>query len=177
MLTETIAFLDVAYQDDGARAACVVAASWEAGDPAATYVREIGTVQPYAPGEFYRRELPCLLAVLDLLPAPPGLVVIDGYVWLPPDARPGLGAHLHAALGGRTPVVGVAKSAFAGVESCDRVVPVLRGGSQRPLFVTAAGVETAAAADWVRRMARAHRIPELLRVVDRLSRARGPAAG
>lgn len=165
-----IACLDVAYPDHGARAACVVAASWESESPASTYVREIDVVQPYAPGEFYRRELPCLLAVLDLLPALPEVVVIDGYVWLS-DSRPGLGAHLHAALGGKIPVVGVAKSAFAGVESCSRVVQVFRGESKRALFVTAAGMEPAVAGECVRCMAGAHRIPELLRVTDRLSRA------
>jgi deoxyribonuclease V len=118
------------------------------------------------------------LAVLDLLPGLPDLVVIDGYVWLASAARPGLGAHLHAALGGKRPVVGVAKSAFAGVESCSQVVQVFRGGSKRPLFVTAIGVEPAAAGEWVRRMAGAHRIPELLKVTDRLSRASfAPAVG
>ncbi|MFY0538676.1 hypothetical protein [Nannocystis pusilla] len=39
--------------------------------------------------------------------------MIDGHVWLGPD-RPGLGVHLHRALGEAIPVVGVAKNPFRG---------------------------------------------------------------
>lgn len=167
----TLAVLDVHYRAGGARAACVVAASWSSKDPLATYVADIGLVQEYVPGEFYRRELPCLLQVLRSLPASPSVVVIDGYVWLPDSAKPGLGAHLYEALGGRTPVVGVAKTAFLNAESSALVAQVRRGTSKNPLFVTAAGVEVAAAGAWVHTMAGMHRIPTLLAMADRLSRS------
>ncbi len=167
----TIAFLDVHYRGESARAACVVAESWEAESPIATFVQDIGAVEPYQPGSFYRRELPCLLAVLRLLPSLPEVIVIDGYVWLAPGNRPGLGAHLYDALARGTPVIGLAKSAFAGSASCPGVIPVLRGASARPLFVTAAGMEPYAAAQCVRAMAGKHRIPELAQMADRLSRS------
>ena len=48
------------------------------------------------PGEFYRRELPGLLAVLEKIEQPIDVMVIDGYVDLAPD-RPGLGRHLWSA--------------------------------------------------------------------------------
>jgi deoxyribonuclease V len=167
----TIAFLDVHYKEnDGARAACVLAQSWESEAPSAMYVEAIKSVQPYQPGSFYRRELPCLVSVLGLLPSPPDIVVIDGYVWLPPSIRPDLGAHLYESLGRSMPVVGIAKTAFAQVDRCAAVVPVLRGTSGNPLFVTAAGMDPDAAARCVRRMAGKHRIPEMLRITDRLSR-------
>ncbi len=67
----TIAFLDVLYKDAEARAACALTESWEAESPVSTYVQDIETVEPYEPGNFYRRELPCLLSVLRLLPALP----------------------------------------------------------------------------------------------------------
>ena len=54
------------------------------------------------------RELPALLAVIEDLDEPPGLVIVDGYVDLDPDGRPGLGAHLNARLG--VPVIGVANA-------------------------------------------------------------------
>lgn len=168
----TVALLDVCYRGAGARAACVLAESWDAETPSSTHVQAIEKVEAYAPGSFYRRELPCLMSVLRLLPKPPTVVVIDGYVWLPPTERPGLGAYLYEALGRETPVVGIAKSSFAGGESCAFVVPVFRGTSRRPLYVTAAGIEAGAAAQRVRAMAGMHRIPELARIADRLARGK-----
>ncbi len=170
----TIGLLDVDYRATGARAACVIAESWEAATPASTCTEEIDTVEPYTPGEFYRRELPCLLAVLRQLPALPDVIVVDGYVWLPPGDRPGLGARLHQALGGTAPVVGIAKTAFAGAEAAAGIIPVLRGRSRRPLFVTAIGMEPAFAAQCVRRMAGPDRIPLLVKLADRLAKG-GPA--
>ncbi len=168
----TIAFLDVHYQGNGARAACVLAESWEAEAPAASFVQDIATVAPYEPGSFYRRELPCLLSVLSVLPAPPEVVVIDGYVWLSSTDRPGLDARLYEALGKRVPVIGIAKTAFAGAESAACVMQVVRGGSRRPLYVTAIGIAPEIAAQQVRGMAGKHRIPDLLRITDSLSRGK-----
>ena len=170
--TVTIAFVDVDYKDAGARAACVLTESWEDETPHSTYIRDIEAVEPYEPGSFYRRELPCIISVLRLLPALPETVVVDGYVWLSSVDRPGLGARLYEALGRGTPVVGIAKTAFKGVESCTDVVRVLRGTSRNPLFVTAVGIEPEVAAQCVRRMAGKHRIPEILRITDCLSRSR-----
>jgi hypothetical protein len=90
-------------------------------------------VPPYRPGEFYRRELPPLRAILDDLTGL-GPLVVDGYADLDPAGRPGLGAHAHAEFG--IPVIGVAKSQF---RAATHAVPVVRGSSGRPLFITAAG--------------------------------------
>ena len=120
--------------------------------------------------QFSLRELPALRAVLRGVT---GLVllIVDGYADLDPGGRPGLGAHAHAALG--IPVIGVAKSRF---RAATHAVPVLRGTSARPLFVTAAGMARADAADLVRRMAGRHRLPDALRRADALARAGPPAA-
>jgi deoxyribonuclease V len=171
-----IAFLDVHYKAMGARAACVVADSWQAESPASTYVQEIEAVEPYEPGKFYLRELPCLVSVLRLLPSLPETVVVDGYVWLPSGDRLGLGARLYEALGRGMPVVGIAKTAFAGAESCAEVMRVLRGTSRKPLFVTAVGMEPDVAARCVRSMAGKHRIPGIVKITDRLSRS-GASSG
>lgn len=165
----TIAFLDVHYEDEGARAACVLADSWADEAPAAMYVDWIETVAPYEAGSFFRRELPCLVAVLRLLPARPAVVVVDGHVWLAA-GRPGLGAHLYQALERTTPVVGVAKRPFGDAPQPVAVVPVLRGASRRPLYVTAVGMAADEAACRVRAMAGKYRIPALLRRVDQLAR-------
>ncbi|MGE5337027.1 MAG: endonuclease V [Gemmatimonadota bacterium] len=167
----TIAFLDVDYTGTGARAACVLAESWDDEVPSSTYVQDIEAVAPYESGSFYRRELPCLLAVLRRLPTLPRAIVIDGYVWLAPE-RPGLGARLFEALGGSTPVVGIAKTLFAGVDTYSGVVRVLRGASRSPLLVTAIGIDPEVAAQCVRDMAGRHRIPQMMKIVDRLARGR-----
>jgi deoxyribonuclease V len=165
-----IAFLDVHYEGSGARAACVLGESWKSQSPSRTDVLDIATVEPYEPGKFFRRELPCLLSVLRSLPSLPELIVVDGYVWLSADRRPGLGAYLYDALGRRAPVVGIAKTAFAGMESCSAVARVFRGSSQKPLFVTAVGIDLERAEQCVRQMGGKHRIPEMARIADRLSR-------
>ncbi|HEX3311149.1 MAG TPA: hypothetical protein VHS32_33275, partial [Streptosporangiaceae bacterium] len=108
-------------------------------------------VAPYRPGQFYLRELPPMRAVLDGL-SEMALLVVDGYADLDPAGKPGLGAHACAE--------------FA--------VPVLRGTSRRPLYVTATGMPRTEAADIVRHMAGGHRIPDALRRVDSLAR-HGPS--
>jgi len=91
--------------------------------------------------------------------------VVDGYADLDPDGRPGLGARAHAEFG--VPVIGVAKTAF---RTATHAIPVLRGTSARPLYVTAAGMSRADAAELVRQMAGRHRMPDALRRADTLAR-------
>jgi len=160
-----IACLDVDYRDASAVAAGVWFRGWPASEAGTEVVTTLTDIAPYEPGAFYKRELPCLLAVLARGPAA-DVVVVDGYVWLGPE-RPGLGAHLYTALEKRTVVVGVAKTHFAGATDA---IPVYRGSSQSPLYVTAAGVGAADAAGWVARMHGPYRIPALLKRVDRLAR-------
>src|SRR4051794_38890173 len=153
-----IAFLDVDYRECGAVAAAVLARDWADPVPAAEVVAHVAAVADYVSGEFFRRELPCLLTVLGRCPTQPDVVVVDGYVWLGPD-RPGLGARLHEALGGGVPVVGVGKTSFLSARPV--AVPIHRGGSKQPLSVTAVGIDTALAAEAVRTMHGPHRIPTL----------------
>ena len=165
------AAVDVHYlRTGGARAAAVLAADAAFAHVLAERTAVVPRVPPYRPGEFYLRELPPLRAVLDDLSGL-GLLVVDGYADLDPGSRPGLGAHAHAEFG--IPVIGVAKSRF---RTAIHAVPVLRGSSARPLFVTAAGMPRADAADLVRRMAGRYRLPDALRRADTLARAGLPAA-
>jgi deoxyribonuclease V len=127
----------------------------------------IAAVKPYRPGAFYERELPCITAVLARVRTPLRAVVVDGYVELDDRGSPGLGAHLHAHLGGAVAVVGVAKTAFRGAAFARAV---LRGASRTPLFVTSRGIDVADAARLVQQMHGPHRIPTLLARADRLAR-------
>lgn len=165
---QRFAAVDVYYPPaGGARAALVTAV-----DPRfATLIDErtawLDRVAPYQPGQFFARELPPIRAVL----AGAGqlaLLVIDGYVDLDPNGRPGLGAHLHAEVA--VPVVGVAKTPF---RAAVHAVAVRRGTASRPLYVTAAGIPIGQAADLVAGMCGPHRIPYALCRVDQLART-GP---
>lgn len=66
----------------------------------------------------------------------------------------------------RVAIVGIAKSAFEGGVA----IPVLRGESRQPLCVTAIGADPSRAAELVRDMHDAHRIPTLLERADQLAR-------
>ncbi|UQA62712.1 endonuclease V [Polyangium aurulentum] len=162
-----LAAVDVSYGEREAVAACVVFGAWEDATGAHELTARIDSPEPYVPGAFYKRELPCILAVLAKVGEPLEVVVVDGYVWLSGEGRKGLGAHLFEALGGRVVVVGVAKTGFAGAS---HAIAVLRGKSEKPLHVTAAGVPVETAASWVARMHGKDRMPTLLRRVDRLCR-------
>ena len=165
------AAVDVQYlRTGGARAAVVLAADAAFAYPLAERTAVLPRVPPYRPGEFYLRELPPLRAILDDLSGL-GLLVVDGYADLDPRGRPGLGAHAHAEFG--IPVIGVAKTRF---RTATHAVPVVHGSSVRPLYVTAAGMPSADAADLVRRMAGRHRLPDALRRADTLARAGPPVA-
>jgi deoxyribonuclease V len=164
------AAVDVHYpRTGGARAAAVLAADAAFAHVLAERTAVVARVEPYRPGEFYLRELPPLHAVLDGLSGL-SLLVVDGYADLDPAGRPGLGAHAHGEFG--IPVIGVAKSRF---RTATHAVPVVRGSSLRPLFVTATGMPGADAADLVRHMAGLHRVPDALRRADTLARTGPPA--
>ena len=161
-----IACLDVDYRDPSACAAAVTIHDWSDAMPSGESIVQIADVAPYEPGQFYRRELPCLLAALKTLPRIE-TAVIDGYVWLDAAMTPGLGAYLHEALSGEVVVIGVAKTKYRGA---DHAHEVFRGTSARPLYVTAAGISPDAAAKHIRTMHGDHRIPSILARVDRLCR-------
>lgn len=161
-----LAFTDVAYHEDVAFAACVLASDWGAQFPTGTRTALRTPVDPYVPGAFWQRELPCLLAVLEGIR--PDIVIVDGYVWLDNDGRKGLGAHLHDRLG--RPVVGVAKTAFDGSA---HAAHVLRGTSRRPLYVTSVGLDLQEAAAAIRGMHGTSRLPTLLVLADHLARSMG----
>ncbi|AKU96580.1 Endonuclease V [Labilithrix luteola] len=161
-----IVALDVDYGSERTLAAWVAFQAW--GDERASgegTMRFPPGAEDYEPGQFFRRELRYLVPLIEGLATPPEIIVVDGYVWLGKE-RPGLGFHLHEAIGGTT-VVGVAKRPF---HENNEAVAVLRGESKQPVFVTAIGMDVAKAADAVAHMAGEFRIPTLLKLVDQLAR-------
>ncbi|MET8411029.1 endonuclease V [Streptomyces sp. NPDC005195] len=109
--TGTVTGVDVAYDDERdlvVAAAVVLDAASLRVVAEATAVGQVSF--PYVPGLLAFREIPTVLAALDTLPCPPGLVVCDGYGLAHP-RRFGLASHLGVLTG--LPTIGVAKNPFA----------------------------------------------------------------
>lgn len=159
--------VDVAYSGSTATAAGVLFSAWDSDAAVRTLIAGIENVADYAPGEFYLRELPCIAKLLEQVDSPLDCIVIDGYVTLGAAESPGLGLKLWEFLGRATPVVGAAKAEFPGTPGKARLY---RGRSSRPLFITAVGMPLAEAKARVAQMSGEHRLPDLMKTVDRLSR-------
>ena len=93
-------------------------------------------------------------------------MVIDGYVWLDDTPKAGLGGRLYAELSEAVPVIGVAKTPFEAAPHQE----LRRGRSNRPLYLTSAGLSVSDAAHRIAIMHGPYRVPTLLKRVDELSR-------
>jgi len=160
--------VDVQYEGRTGYCAGVMFKAWGASeaDRELTYIHK--NVCDYVPGQFYKRELPCILGFLRYHKLTPSLIIVDGFVVLGQAQKPGLGKYLYDALDARVPIIGVAKSAFRGSAAEQSV---LRGTSQNPLYVSAAGIDAAKAKQHISNMHGAFRMPTLLTRVDQLARA------
>ena len=158
--------IDVQYSESTAFVAGVLFVNWCAESSEGEFVSILEGVMEYKPGSFYKRELPCILRLIQEHDLKPEIIVIDGYVFLDEEQRPGLGKHLFDSLEGRIEVVGVAKRSFSGVGECHEV---LRGESVKPLYITTTGSLEEAKAN-IASMFGEHRIPFLLKRADQLCR-------
>lgn len=154
---------DVDYSCGFAVAAGLLFQDWSSTECALITIK-VEKVEDYEPGAFYKRELPCILSLLDWVDVKLGCIVIDGYAHLDPAKETGLGVHLHAATG--IPVIGVAKTYFRGTpDECN----VVRHGTN-PLYVTSIGGDEEAARSCIETMHGAYRIPSMLKRVDQACR-------
>jgi len=185
-----VAGVDVAYGARGrsstARAAVVVldADSLELREQVAV---EVPARFPYVPGLLSFREAPAAIAALERLSRPPDLLLCDGQGLAHP-RRCGFASHLGVVVD--RPSIGVAKSRLTGTHADP---PSVRGGwttlfdrdeeigacvctrvGARPLYVSSGHrVSLATALAWVMRCTTRYRLPEPIRLADRLSKQRG----
>jgi len=153
--------IDVHYQNDEAATTGIMFEDWASDEIHQTIVTTQGEIGPYETGAFYKRELPCILSLIEKLDEKLDCIVIDGYVTLGSNSTPGLGAHLYSTLDRTIPVIGVAKSAFKNTPiECE----LFRGHSKKPLFVTSAGLELSKAKKLISTMHGRHRYPTYLSV-------------
>ncbi|MBN2297813.1 MAG: endonuclease V [Deltaproteobacteria bacterium] len=164
-----IVAVDTAYSADKAVTAGVLVHVWDQALPEDAFISETAAASEYISGQFYKRELPCILNFLKEVSWRPDIIIIDGYVFLAENTK-GLGQHLYEEMEKTIPVIGVAKRPFAGNTTA---LPVYRGLSKRPLYVTAAGISLLEAAQHIKSMYGNYRIPVILKAVDNLSKNPG----
>lgn len=162
------AALDVHYAKEKAFAACVVFKTWLDGKPAETYKAVLPFPSRYRAGRFYERELPSLLSVLNQTQHRFSAIVIDGFVHLKETVGKGLGVQLYESLSYSTAVIGVAKNPL---QAADTFVPIFRGKSKKPLYISSAGCEVEKAAKLIANMHGPYRIPTLLLLADQYARS------
>lgn len=160
---------DTYYNHHTAKTVCLSFKDWQTDSDFKAYSAITTGVEQYLPGQFYKRELPCILSLLHHFDvADIEYIIVDGYVYLDDSFKPGLGAHLYDALHKQVPIIGVAKTNFATIDINKNCL--LRGKSAKPLFITATGVDLAKATMLIKSMAGENRIPTLLKKLDTLTK-------
>ena len=160
--------VDVHYKGQKAVVAGVLFENWYDDHPCEVFMSTVADIEKYEPGEFYKRELPCILKLLGDHQIRPDCIVVDGFVYLDGVIKAGLGKHLYDALEGRVNIIGVAKKPFKDIS--DRFA-VYRGRSDKPLYVTSEGIEIDTAKKLVAAMSGRFRVPTLLKMVDQACRS------
>ncbi|WP_337967490.1 endonuclease V [uncultured Flavobacterium sp.] len=160
---------DTYYYDGKAKTVCLEFTEWNQSENFKIHTEIIDNVEDYIPGEFYRRELPCILSVLNKFDLKNiEAIIVDGFVYLDDEKKYGLGGHLYEKLNKEVVIIGVAKTNFASIEKDKK--SWFRGESKKPLYVTAIGIELEDAFAKVEKMAGEFRMPTLLKEMDRLTK-------
>lgn len=160
---------DTYYFDNKAKTVCISFESWTETKNFDIYSEVLEDIEDYQSGEFYKRELPCILSLLESIDIDKiDFIVVDGFVFLDDDYKLGLGGHLYEQLDKEIPIIGVAKSNFATLKNNKRILH--RGESQKPLYITSIGIDLDIAMNFVNCMSGNFRIPTLLKELDRLTK-------
>ncbi len=160
---------DTYYFDNKAKTVCIAFKTWTTESDYTVYSEVIEGIEEYIPGEFYKRELPCILSLFKKIKYEKiEAIVVDGFVYLDDNYKLGLGGHLYNYLEKKIPIIGVAKSNFASIANCKRELK--RGKSENPLFITSVGIDTDEAVRHINNMAGDFRIPTLLKHLDTLTK-------
>lgn len=159
--------VDVQYHNESGFAAGLIFNSSNATSPDEIFYAKTTPVEEYIPGEFYKRELPCIMRLLRENSVHPDRIIIDGYVYLDGVSLPGLGYFLFNELNQKIPVIGVAKTSFGNISEN---FSILRGKSKKPLYITSIGIGLQESKDIIKSMHGNDRIPTLLKSVDRFCR-------
>ncbi|REH00852.1 endonuclease V [Flavobacterium aquicola] len=160
---------DTYYYENKAKTVCLSFEDWNQEDKFEIYTETLFEIEEYVSGEFYKRELPCIISLISKIDLKKvNLIIIDGFVFLNDESKFGLGAYLYHELNKKIPIIGVAKRDFATIEK--NRIKLYRGKSENPLFITSIGIELNIASKIIEEMNGKYRIPTLLKEVDRLTK-------
>lgn len=160
--------VDVNYKTNYAKSVGVLF-NWRDSKPNQIISQNIDSVKEYIPGEFYKRELPCILNLLNQIDISSlECIIVDGYVYTTNEKAFGLGAHLYYALKKKVPIIGLAKKPFFKIEKTCR--PIFRGESKKALFISTIDYNEELAFERILGMAGKNRIPIILKHLDSLTK-------
>lgn len=123
-------------------------------------------VEDYIPGQFYRRELQSVEAIICQIKLEDiEMIVVDGYADSGTEEH-ALGTYVYEKY--NIPVIGIGKNKY------DRCVlenlEVYRGESRKALYVTSKGLDNEQAKTFVKKMAGQYRLPYLVKFADNCAR-------
>lgn len=157
--------VDVHYKSNYAKTIVLLFEKWQSETFSEIVEIKTENVAEYVPGEFYKRELPCILEALQQINKDKiDLIIIDGYIYVDNIKSYGLGGYLYDALNKKIPIVGVAKTSFQ--NNKETVAEVYRGESKNPLFVSTIGYDLEKASQAIKSMHGEFRLPFLLKLMD-----------
>jgi deoxyribonuclease V len=160
---------DTYYFENNAKTVCIQFEKWNDFTITKTFEETLSDVEEYKSGEFYKRELPCILSLLKSIDLSEcEAIIIDGFVIIDDNQNNGLGGYLYNSLNCKIPIIGVAKNNFLKIEKFKK--EILRGESKKPLYITSKGINLNKAAELIKKMDGKYRIPDLLKKVDSLGR-------
>ena len=164
-----IVAFDTYYFDDKAKTGCISFSDWKNQDNFKINTEILDGIEEYISGQFYKRELPCILSLITKIGLDNiELIIIDGFVYLDDNNKYGLGAYLNKELNEKIPIIGVAKRDFSTINKNRN--KVYRGESQNPLFITSVGIDLNVASEKIKEMDGKYRMPTLLKELDKLTR-------
>ena len=180
-----IAGVDCGLERDGRIRAVVTLLRYPSLETARIAVARTPCRFPYVPGLLSFREMPAVLAALEMLPTMPDLLLCDGQGIAHP-RRLGIASHLGLWLD--RPSIGVGKSRLIGsfrepgmergdwtplLEGRERIGSVVRTRSRvRPVFVSPGHrIDHDSAVDWVLRTVTRYRLPDPIRLADKATRS------
>lgn len=156
--------IDVHYKESFAKAVGVLF-DWEDESPIEIITTIVKEVAEYESGQFYKRELPCILELLKQVDLEKvDCIIVDGHVYIDNEKKLGLGGHLYHSLKEKIPVIGVAKKSFINTEKVS--FPIFRGESKVPLYVSSIGLENDFVIKNIIGMKGKYRIPTILKILD-----------
>ncbi|GAB2816043.1 endonuclease V [Ferruginibacter profundus] len=160
--------IDVYYKEQTAKAVGVLF-NWESDVPGQIIIENINGIEEYIPGEFYKRELPCILKILEQIRLDNiEAIIIDGYIYVDNNGTMGLGGILYNTINQSVPVIGVAKTSF--FKNKETVAELLRGESKNPLYISSIGYPIKDAVERIKNMKGEFRIPAILKELDRITK-------